>query len=54
MEENQNILLVKKIYGYFGEGNIKAVIDMLSEDILWVIPLIKEFPPSGTLRKMMK
>jgi uncharacterized protein len=48
MEENKNILLVKKIYDYFEEGNVKAVIDMLSDDILWIVPLIKGYPPSGT------
>ncbi|MEO8208993.1 MAG: nuclear transport factor 2 family protein [bacterium] len=48
MEDNQNILLVKKIYGFFGAGNITGVIDMLSDDVLWIIPSIKNYPPSGT------
>ncbi len=48
MTDNQNISLVKKIYGYFETGNITGVIDMLSEDILWIIPPIKNYPPAKT------
>lgn len=43
-----NISLVKQIYSYFGQGNLDGVIDMLSDDITWVIAPIKNYPPSGT------
>lgn len=48
MADNQNISTVKKIYGYFGTGNINGVIETLTDDILWIIPPIKNYPPSGT------
>lgn len=43
-----NSELVKQIYGYFGEGNIDGVIGMLADNVNWIIPTIKNYPPSGT------
>jgi ketosteroid isomerase-like protein len=48
MVNNQNVGIVKLAYENFGKGNIPGVIDLLSDNIAWVIPEIKNYPPSGT------
>jgi len=43
-----NIDLVKQIYGCFGKGDTQGVLDMLTDDVDWIIPVIQNYPPSGT------
>ena len=35
MQEQQNIDLVKKLYGAFGKGDIQTIIDHLSDHLIW-------------------
>ena len=42
-----NVQLVQKCYGYFGEGNIPALLNELTEDIKWVSPGPKTIPWAG-------
>lgn len=46
--ENQNLQLVREIYGHFGSGNIPAVFAMLTDDVKYLIPGSPDIPYAGT------
>ena len=50
MSEQKNTALVQQAYGHFQSGDIRAVLDTLSEDVQWVTAPVKEVPISGTWR----
>jgi uncharacterized protein len=37
-----NTMLVQETYGFFSKGNIPALLENLSNDVLWVVPGPKE------------
>ena len=38
MAEQENTELVQRAYNHFLQGEIPAVLDLLSEDVEWLIP----------------
>jgi uncharacterized protein len=50
MSAQENTGLVQQAYGHFQSGDIPAVLDLLSEDVEWVIAEIEGVPVGGTRR----
>ena len=50
MNEQANVNTVRQVYADFGEGNIAAVLDSLTEDVVWVEPEAGKSPLSGVAR----
>lgn len=50
MTENENTNIVQNVYGNFKAGEIKALLDLLSEDIEWQLPEIENVPFAGKRR----
>src|SRR6266496_1403679 len=50
MSEQENINLVQKVYGKFKSGDIKALLNLLSDDIEWQLPEIENVPFAGKRR----
>ncbi len=48
MSEQENTELVQQAYGHFQRGEIPAVLDLLSEDVEWVIPGPEVVPTAGS------
>lgn len=44
---NENIQVVQRCYEEFGKGNPQGVLDLLSDDIVWINPGYPELPFSG-------
>jgi ketosteroid isomerase-like protein len=40
-----NTQIAQALYGYFGEGNVPAILDLLTDDIKWTCPGPKEILP---------
>jgi uncharacterized protein len=49
MQENQNIDLVKKLYGAFGKGDIDTIIDHLAGQLVWRFDAPSVIPYAGGL-----
>jgi uncharacterized protein len=47
MQEQQNIDLVKKIYGAFGKGDIETIIDHLADQLVWRFDAPSVIPYAG-------
>ena len=47
MSEEQNVLLVEKIYHAFVRGDLETVLGLFSEDIDWFVPGAEDIPYSG-------
>jgi uncharacterized protein len=47
MSEQENTGLVQQAYGYFQSGDIPAVLDLLSEDVEWLLPEVGGVPGGG-------
>jgi uncharacterized protein len=50
MGEQENTELVQRTYGSFGDGDIPALLDSLSEDVQWVTAEVEGVPTGGTWR----
>ncbi len=50
MNEKQNQRLVEQIYAAFGRGDLTALINALSEDVIWSVPRGAEIPWGGRRR----
>ena len=48
MAEQENTQLVQRAYNHFLQGEIPAVLDLLSEDVEWLIPGPESAPPAGS------
>ena len=48
MSEQENTRLVQQAYSSFQSGDILAVLDLLSEDVEWLIPDVEGVPGGGT------
>ena len=48
MGERENAELVQRAYGNFKNGDIPAVLDLLSDGVKWLIPGPESAPPSGS------
>ncbi|HVF10697.1 MAG TPA: nuclear transport factor 2 family protein [Abditibacteriaceae bacterium] len=48
MSEQENVQVVQAIYAAFGQGDIPAVLDALTDDIDWWIDGPPEIPYAGT------
>jgi uncharacterized protein len=46
--EQENTELVQRAYGHFQRGEIPAVLDVLPEDVEWLIPGPETAPPAGS------
>ncbi len=47
MSEQENTALVQQAYGYFLSGDIPAMLDLLSEDVEWIVPEVEGVPGRG-------
>ena len=47
MSEQDNITVAQKAYSSFKDGNIQALIDMMSDSITWQLPDIEGVPFAG-------
>ena len=50
MNKQENIKLVHQVYEHFKNGDIKALLNLLSDDIEWQLPEIENVPFSGKRR----
>jgi uncharacterized protein len=50
MNKQENVKLVKQIYENFKQGDIKALLHLLSENIEWQLPEIENVPFAGKRR----
>ena len=47
MNSNEILDLVKQAYKFFGEGNIPAFVELLSDDVEWITPGANNVPFAG-------
>jgi uncharacterized protein len=47
MSEQDNIEMVQAAYNNFQSGNINALLDQMSDDVVWQLPEIKNVPIAG-------
>jgi hypothetical protein len=47
MNEQENVALVKKLYGAFATGDIKTILDHVTDDVKWSNPGPASIPYSG-------
>ena len=47
MSEQENTALVQQAYDYFLSGDIPALLDLLSEDVEWIVPEVEGVPGRG-------
>jgi len=40
-----NTQIAQALYGYFGEGNVPAILNLLTDDIKWIVPGPKDILP---------
>ncbi len=45
--ENNTVAVVQQCYTEFGKGNVKGVLDLLTDDILWIDPGFPDIPYAG-------
>lgn len=50
MNENGNTNIVQHVYEFFRGGDIKALLNLLSDDIEWQLPEIENVPFAGRRR----
>ena len=50
MNKQENTKLVQQVYENFKSGDIKALLNLLSDNIEWQLPEIENVPFSGTSR----
>ncbi|MGH9883346.1 MAG: nuclear transport factor 2 family protein [Pyrinomonadaceae bacterium] len=50
MSEYENTNLVQQVYENFKSGDIKALLNLLSDDIEWQLPEIENVPFAGKRR----
>jgi uncharacterized protein len=47
MSEQESTALVQQAYDYFLSGDIPAMLDLLSEDVEWIVPEVEGVPGRG-------
>jgi len=47
MSEQENIAVVQEAYNNFKTGNISALVDQMTDDVVWQLPEIKNVPIAG-------
>ena len=50
MSEQENINVVQQAYNNFKTGNITALVDQMTDDVVWQLPEIKNVAIAGTRR----
>jgi len=50
MNEQRNTEIVKQAYNNFKNGDIQAVLSLISEDVDWRLPAVENMPQSGQRR----
>ena len=50
MNENGNTNIVQHVYEFFRGGDIKALLNLLSDDVEWQLPEIENVPFAGKRR----
>jgi ketosteroid isomerase-like protein len=47
MSEQENIAVVQQVYANFKAGNIQALVDQMTDDVVWQLPEIKNVAIAG-------
>lgn len=47
MNEPDNLKIIKRIQCYLAEQNINALLELVAEDAVWIIPGPEAYPPMG-------
>jgi hypothetical protein len=50
MTEQENVQLVHELYAAFGRGDVPAILDQLTDDVVWYDPGAPEVPHAGRYR----
>ncbi len=50
MSESENVMLLKRAYAAFNQGDIPGLIEMFAPAVEWEWPAVKEIPHSGNRR----
>lgn len=50
MDYEENLKVVQQAYEAFGRGDIRAVLDVLGDDIEWIVPGSRDVPYAGRRR----
>ena len=50
MTEQENVQLVQELYGAFGRGDVPAILDQLTDDVVFFDPGAPEVPHAGRYR----
>lgn len=50
MSEQENVRTVEAVFEAFGRGDVAAFLELLSEDIVWTIPMPPSVPYAGERR----
>jgi uncharacterized protein len=50
MSEQENVQRIQELYTAFGRGNVPAILDQLTDDVVWYDPGPPEVPHAGRYR----
>ena len=50
MTEQENVEVVRELYAAFGRGDVPAILDGLTDDVVWYDPVAPEVPHAGSYR----
>ena len=50
MTEQENVEVVRGLYAAFGRGDVPAILDGLTDDVVWYGPGAPEVPHAGSYR----
>ncbi len=48
--DNKNVAVVQQCYTEFGKGNVQGLLDLLTDDVLWIDPGFPDIPYAGKRR----
>jgi ketosteroid isomerase-like protein len=48
MTEQENVQLIQEFYAAFGRGDVPAILDQLTDDVVWYDPGPPEVPHAGS------
>jgi ketosteroid isomerase-like protein len=48
MTEQENVQLIQELYAAFGRGDVPAILDQLTDDVVWYDPGPPEVPHAGS------
>ena len=50
MGDSNNVAIIKQLFQYYSEANMKGFMSLLSQDAVWIEPGDSEIPYSGTFK----